>query len=165
MSDLNPIIAFYENKSEKGLPNLNDILNGSFEYLENSHNWCQRAFPNFEESRVVPNAPVLTDVVLEYLKKYQTENTMKLVFRYFIHYTDLQSESYAHNNRRVTRMIKYLKLLELEQPAEAVYIMFSSSYGLAVFDGGASSNGSHNTLKIWEEALKYNKGDTWIVAN
>lgn len=64
---------FYDDVSHNGASVISDVLDGDYAFIESTHNWCQRAFPNFEPSEVVAGAPVLDESTLFWLKETQME--------------------------------------------------------------------------------------------
>lgn len=162
MSD-NAIRNFYRNISVDGMPKLDDVLNADYDWLEANHNWCQRAYPNFEKSAVVAGAPILEeDGTLEWIKTFHPDLVLKLVFKLIKHYSELSHDRIPHNNRRVTRLIKFLKLLDMNEIAETVFIVFTDSLSIhAMLDDGQLD--CETAVKFWNNAVNYQKGDDWVV--
>lgn len=152
---------FYDDVSHNGASVISDVLDGDYAFIESTHNWCQRAFPNFEPSEVVAGAPVLDESTLFWLKETQMEKVYKLVFRYLQHYTHLDSPFHvSHNNRRVTRLLKYLVMLECPQYVikHTYNTVLNTLLALHIeYSEQISLDYVKNTVVYWEEALKYKR--------
>lgn len=102
----------YTNQSDKSL---NDILASSNVELEYMHDWVQWLFPLLEPSLAVPGSPILS---LSDLKMIQHDIGLKSSYwlgvsrvvdffastDYWLKYTD-------HNHKRITRIIRSMKLI------------------------------------------------------
>jgi hypothetical protein len=147
------IIDFYSNLSYNGMPTLDDVLNADTQWLEDNHNWVQRAFPNYEPSEAVPNSPILDDDTLDYIKANHMADVHKLVHKYMYHYQKLELYQVPHNNRRVTRLLKFLILLQNIELAYVAYMYYHPLYTLRrpfnIVD--------RVTYKFWNDALNYKK--------
>jgi hypothetical protein len=144
---------FYVDVSLDGVsPTYTQVMNADYDWIESTHNWCQRAFPNFEASELVEGAPVLDDATLLVIKRFHKEKVLNLVFRYLRHFNDIghtDPKHYYHNNRRVTRLLKFLNMLELNDALEVAYNTVTASE-----DGNP---GFDNALMYWQEALYYKR--------
>lgn len=115
--------------------------------LESRHDYIQWWFPLQEPSRAVPNSPVLS---AEDLKEFRTNKVIKNRMRVslarmtlFFAQTDAWKRAGDHNHLRITRIIKSLVRVELNQEA------FSFYYWVLSQDPQASTK----TLLIWQSAL------------
>ena len=149
---MNDIKNFYLNiKTDQNLPTFEWVMNADSDDLEHSHIWCQRAFPNFEPSEMVPGAPVLDQETLNYIKENHGEQVLMLAFRYLNHYNSLFAREFSHNNRRVTRLIKFLVMLEYKEAAKSVYSMCIKVHKEA-FE-------ANDSVIYWLEALNYTRNN------
>lgn len=152
------ILNFYLNiKVADDIPVCDDVLNGGFNDLEFSHNWCQRAFPNYEPSEIVPDSPVLDTETLAWIKLNAMDKVYALLHRYMYHYQTLRPSQIPHNNRRVTRLLKFLVMLECPH-----YVTFMAHRffltEFAILENHFSSNTIDETKKYWYDALYYRVG-------
>ena len=154
---MNDIMKFYMNDASDGNPTYSEIMQAGFAKLEFSHNWCQRAFPNYEPSEMVTDAPVLDHVTFVFLAEYCREKILLLTFRYLNHYLNLPDpQQMPHNNRRVTRLIKFLTMLGYSDAALTVFTACSiamqerSNWSKLSFD-------IDETLNFWIAALTYKR--------
>lgn len=158
---INHIKDFYLNVRNGNYPILDDVLNGDHEFIECSHNWCQRAFPNYEPSEVVLGAPVLDDNSLEFIRRTCKEKVNALVFKYLKHYTELLPSEMSHNNRRVTRLLKFLAILGYSDMAIVVYEFCTLIHTkhIITFHNIVPVDLSEykQTIEFWNNALKYKK--------
>lgn len=145
----NDIVNFYLDVSVNGNPTISNVLYENFDWLEKCHTWCQRAFPNYEPSEVVPGSPVLDDETLEWIKANHKEKVLELTFRYLNHFDDLLTHEYPHNNQRITRLIKFLKMLGYKDAVHVVFRMANFSRQPQHFKDVA--------LPYWHLALQYNR--------
>jgi hypothetical protein len=151
----NAIVDFYLNvANDDGIPNLDYVLNGNTEALEGSHTWCQRAFPNYEPSEVVPGSPVLDDETLKWLKDYCKDKILALTFRFLNHYSNIMTHEYHHNNLRVTRLLKFLVMLDFQDAAHVVFRHCLLVHADTFIHDPSYCNTS---LKYWMEALHYTR--------
>jgi hypothetical protein len=151
---------FYTNVSVDGSPTFDQVVNADFEWIESTHNWCQRAFPNFEPSEIVTDAPVLDDETLEWIKndKIVMGNAIHMCARYLRHYRSVDPDGFqiAHNNRRITRMIKFLIMIDCREIASVVYREAKIHHGIDI-EGYTNTYGMVMTKTYWEEALNYKR--------
>lgn len=165
------LVNFFNNVSEDGMPTAYQVLNADYDWLEANHNWCQRAFPNFEHSAIVPDAPVLDNETLSHLRSYRRELALLLVFKMMKHYSFLSFDRVAHNNRRVTRMLKFLKMLRLDDVAATCHYQFSVMLKNHMLKALSMPDSPEDiilesfqlTKQYWATALAYKQGDSWIV--
>lgn len=158
---INSIKDFYLNVRIGNYPILDDVLNGDHEFIECCHNWCQRAFPNYEPSEIVLGAPVLDDNSLEFIRRTCKEKVNALVFKYLKHYTELLPSEMPHNNRRVTRLLKFLVILGYSDMAIVVYefctLVHTEHINTFHDNVPVDLNLYQQTIEYWNNALKYKK--------
>ena len=128
------IYNFYVNE-EKDLygRTFNDILNKNKFWLEFSHNYIQRLFPLNENSKYDKTAPILTIELIQNMKNNNIvrENMLKALDVMLRLYSIQDYPNnikwhywitpYNHNYKRLTRIIKSLKLIDLEEYALSLY--------------------------------------------
>lgn len=125
---MSEIIAFlqltYTNQSDK---DFNQILAMDNEELEYTHDWVQWLFPLLEPSLAVPDSPIMT---LEDVRAIQKSIDLKATYwlgvsrvvdffvstKYWLKYTD-------HNHKRITRIIRSMKLILGNDDAMLFYDM------------------------------------------
>ena len=143
----NPVIDFYNGgKDPVDQRTLHDILNYSRKELESVHNYIQIAFPTPESSQFVKNAPLLDKQAFEAFRK--DENLVRRMRRMFCCMLEFYGFSMAkprktsngwrreifevklpgvkfpwlnpsdHNHRRITRIIRCLRLVGMEDDAQ-----------------------------------------------
>lgn len=155
---MNDVIKnFYLDISEDDAPTFTEVIESDHNWIESTHNWCQRAFPNFEQSEIVADAPILDDQTLIWLKATCLPKVYELTHRYLVHYGQIDPTSVhmAHNNRRVTRLIKYLIMLECDNLA---YVVFNYCIMHSKIDQGEPNTYNQVMTKTyWEEAFEYTK--------
>lgn len=165
---MNAIKAFYENESENCSPTLDDVLNADFDWLETRHDWCQRAFPNYEPSEMVAGSPVLDDETLFWIARNHKSAVMALTFKYLCHYTSIaETNMLPHNNRRITRLLKFLVMLGYSDAVDVAvnlssrhleYMMFAETNNEFDTTGYFKTIESWNqTIDYWNNALTYNR--------
>jgi hypothetical protein len=157
---MNDIKKFYLNIATiENLPTFKWVMNADTGDLEDSHNWCQRAFPNFEPSEVVPGSPVLDEETLAFIKKECKEQVQDLVFKFLRHYDMLGPHRLAHNNRRVTRLIKFLAMLEYDTVRDVVFSHCHSVLleNFQCFTGMDKYVDFHATVQFWKDAKNYKR--------
>jgi len=100
---------------------LNQILNESDEWWDNTHDFIQWLFPLAEQSRSVRDAPVLTDDEIKQIREFETaqDNIELSVLRFkeFLVGTIKWRTGYDHNHLRISRIIKCLRLLVNDEAA------------------------------------------------
>jgi hypothetical protein len=158
MEFMNDIQMFYLNDASNGRPTYDQVMAATPEWIEGTHDWVQRAFPNFEPSEIVSDAPVLDEFTLIILKDSHVQARIySLVFKYLNHYAHISDESrLPHNNRRVTRLIKFLIMLGYEDAAKTVFMTCRSllyewnNETILPFDISTA-------IMYWREALTYKR--------
>ena len=149
----NAIVDFYLNTpNDQRIPTIDYVLKGCSYDLENCHTWCQRAFPNYEPSEVVPGSPVLDDETLDFLKRTQKEKILELVFRYLRHYSEIPISEFQHNNLRVTRLLKFLVMLGYTDVARTVHM-----YCVLVYANNFGRQHVNMSMVYWIDALNYKR--------
>lgn len=152
----NDIKDFYLNISRSGMPTYDQVMSASPEWIESTHNWCQRAFPNFEPSELVIGSPVLDDETLEFLKTTCKLKIYDLTMKYLNHYNNIYFvEQFGHNNRRVTRLIKFLSMLEYD---EAKNLVFGFCYNVLWYKHNTGDELNFwDAATYWDDALIYKR--------
>ncbi len=101
---------------------LKDIWMMSDDQIENKHNFIQWIFPLNVKSNAVPSSPILTKKEIISIKKSEiAQKNIKKSAEWFLEF--LSSNSYwicqsNHNHRRITRVIKSLRLIHSNEEAE-----------------------------------------------
>jgi hypothetical protein len=145
------VVRFYLGGLDDAQRTLDDVLAMSDAELEQTHDYVQWLFPLSEESAAVPSSPVLSldeveqfrsDVVLR--SRFQRALGRMLAF-YGLGLRELSEGSvlerlptYAqrsqdwlrrpHNFKRLTRILKCLRLLGFEREAQALYLGLKQVY-------------------------------------
>jgi hypothetical protein len=126
---------------------IHDILNFDLRELETVDNYIQWLFPVKERSQFNPNAPVLSDQDIaafrrsEVLKRTLLDAFIKMLGFYGLELKDhkiVRSSAwdqrkrwvapFNHNFLRISRILTSLKLLGLEEYAQAFYVALSDLY-------------------------------------
>lgn len=140
------IVKFYRNKPNKSGYTFVEVYNWDDIDLEENHDYIQWLFPLNEPSRFNRNAPILTKEDAIELKKSAASIHFAMVRmteffftyrKYFFRPTHLN-----HNSLRITRIIKSLKLIGLDDMAKEFYEQ------LYLFDV------SDETKEFWNEAYE-----------
>lgn len=154
---------------------LHQILSKDNEWLERRHDWVQRVFPLNEPSMAQPDAPLLTDDDIEFLKKDSLSKICmasalhQIMNRFFGLMFDKETQSWMpisgpdgfdgckknwmtprnHNFLRLTRIMKFFMLVG-EKPDLALSIY----RGLKnLYDSGYGEIIGPITLEYWKEAV------------
>ena len=129
---------------------LADILCFSDAELEARHDFIQWLFPLPEASRAVPGSPVLRQADIEAVRASPAaqRNLAAAAARMLAFYraSDHWLRSHDHNHLRITRIIRSLRLLAGEAPADA----FRSAILARVGQNGGGVNPA--TLDYWAAA-------------
>ena len=140
------ILFYYGERVPQCRHTFDEILNFNSDKMENTHDFIQWLFPNKEASNYNEHAPLLTE---EDIKLFATNQLLDqrvsdavLEFMWFLGFnwycdnenrkveldvtlvTDMQLNFFNHNHLRITRMIKFLKLINhwiLDSVFHAVY--------------------------------------------
>lgn len=126
-----PIERFYRGQgvdaSGRGFNETLALTNAS---LEAVHDWIQWVFPLPEKSDRQPHSPVLSP---EELEKFRVDpvlrsRVMDAVSRFhrFLNETDRWVQSRDHNHLRITRVIRFLTIIGMPDPAQQLYRMAAS---------------------------------------
>lgn len=157
------ILFYYGERVEACRHTLYEILNVfTIDCWERHHDFIQWLFPNKEPSQYNDNAPLLTNEDIEIFKNNEmllstvddavVEFLRTLGFRYNNYLSDRWNHEYVftnlhyphmyvfnHNHLRITRMIKFLKLIE-HPMLDSVYHLLSTSTEV------------EDSKKYWKEA-------------
>lgn len=138
-----------DGKSFKDLLKLTDIE------LEQSHTVIQWLFPLFEQSLHSYSAPLLNDETIQKLKEsYDCRNNLILAGKKlyaFLIQNNSKHPSWVkknnHNYLRITRIIKFCRLMGNENLARSFYDL-----GLKYYNHFPKEIGE-KTLKFWQDAM------------
>ena len=153
------IIRFYEDEVVCR-HRLTDIWTYSFHQLEEYHDYIQWMFPLDEPSAHNPNAPLLTKEDIEAFRNSSQLRWRLLtsvhIFMHFLHFrTRYWVSSFDHNQLRITRMLKCLMLLVLEEHARILLdeiLLIVDCHGSD--DGKLSARQQMSrAIGFWEEAV------------
>jgi len=144
---------------------IHDILNFDLREMETVHDYIQWLFPLKERSHFNPNAPALSEQDIaqfrrsEYLKRTLLDAFAKMLGFYGLELQDhriVRSSAwdqrkrwltpFSHNFLRITRILTSLRLLGLEEYAQAFYVALNDLYKVY-----ADRIGS-DTWRYWTEA-------------
>jgi hypothetical protein len=168
------ILAFYQSRSpDSSGRKLGDIWLWDYQKLEYTHDYIQWLFPLKEKSRFNQNAPILNDEVIQ---AFRTDEQLRLRLRksleVMLQFYGLQcnkidttgieitkSDNYPerkinwieegnHNYLRLTRILTSLRLLGLEDYAQALFKCLNQIY---LEDG---KNIGSRTYAYWESAAE-----------
>jgi hypothetical protein len=165
--DTETILGFLENRtSDYKARYHSDILYFSDDQLEECHDQIQWMFPLHESSAFAQTYPVLTPESLKVIRESKVvERNMFLAYQrmvYFYGLHDPKSERYLdwtasangrpnHNLLRITRIIRSLRFMELDQLAINLYYLIATNTNI-------NCHLNDKTLEFWEKALK---DDIW----
>ena len=118
------IVAFLEGEGPDGAGRtLFDVLAMNNVALEQTHDFIQWLFPLREPSRAVPDAPVLTNDQVDALRESAMAQTALAAatdrMEAFYRMTHDWLMPNDHNHLRITRIIRSLRLLVGDDPADA----------------------------------------------
>ena len=121
------VVKFYTDKNKTLLFNnnserlsLSQLLDKPNQWLKDVHDWVQIVSPGREESSFVERSPVLSADEIVQIPRAAILATLTRLQRYFEE-TSQQRLWTRHENRRVTRLIKLLRLRGLRQEAVSFY--------------------------------------------
>jgi len=164
-------LSFFEGQSQddKGWY-IADIFAYSDFLLENKHDYIQRIFPTKEESQY-SDAPVITDEEIEDIRKSRlAQVNIRALYVKMLQFWKLDGGQYRewdkrkikrhwnrpgnHNHLRITRVLKSLKLLGLEEE----YKDFSMrlAYILELRKTSDNIHISDETAEIWKKNILKN---------
>ena len=168
------IVAFYQGQSpDSSRRMIEDIWSWDVQKLEYTHDYIQWLFPLKEKSQFNRNAPVLND---EVIKAFRTNEQLRMRFKkslevmlgfYGLQCNELsntdvkitKSDEYQerkqnwieegnHNYLRITRILTSLRLLGLENYAQAFFNCLNQIYS------EESRNIGSKTYAYWKAALE-----------
>jgi len=147
------IFAFYQGRPDSSARMLEDIWLWDYQKLEYTHDYIQWLFPLKEKSRFNRNAPILNDEVIQ---AFRTDEQLRVRLRkslevmlqfYGLQYNKFddkgieitKSDNYPerklnwieegnHNYLRLTRILTSLRLLGLEDYAQALFKSLNQIY-------------------------------------
>jgi len=147
------ILAFYQGRPDSSARMLEDIWLWDYQKLEYTHDYIQWLFPLKEKSRFNRNAPILNDEVIQ---AFRTDEQLRVRLRkslevmlqfYGLQYNKFddkgieitKSDNYPerklnwieegnHNYLRLTRILTSLRLLGLEDYAQALFKSLNQIY-------------------------------------
>ncbi len=132
--------------------------------LEDVHDYIQWLFPLEEASRFNPDAPLLTDVDIELIDRYLVRRSLERMYDFYGIFDigglilknartwDRRSSEWVtpgnHNFLRITRILKSLSLLGLDDKAEVFLAFLEELYKLHPKTITAM------TMNFWREAVQ-----------
>ena len=126
---------------------LSDIWSYSDHEIERTHDFIQWTFPLDEPSNAVWDAPVLIDQEIdEILNSNKAQDNLILSQNWFLRFmknTDAWLMPKNHNQRRVSRMIKSIRLLHSDEAADNCFSLVSELSRERHF-------ASKGVLKFWQ---------------
>ncbi len=141
------IIKFYRGEFSLIRPNLKDIWKFSDSKLEHKHFYIQWLFPLNESSNYNSHAPILTEYDIEVMKsdKEIKENILKslrIILKFYglklennnIRIAEEFKEKHTwitrknHNFKRITRILKFLVLMDMKEIANSFFLTLSIIY-------------------------------------
>lgn len=149
------ILDFYNGKEAEGC---NHRLPDAWEYPyarhEREHDLIQWLFPLNEPSDHNPDAPILTD---EDIKEFRTSDVLRWrvltsvhTFMKFLHFNKAWLSRRDHNQLRITRMLKFLTLINMGFYANALHEEL-----MIIIDAVPGSRELMGTaISYWDDALK-----------
>ena len=162
------IIGFYEGKvpNQIGMT-FDDVRNMTFEEMEKNHHYIQWIFPDTLKSKAVPTSPILTNSDREVFslrsdlqaKMYDMFNRMLNFYGFVIEENKIRrADDFEkriknwlsprnHNYKRLTRIMRSLRLLRQPQWANALHACLED-----VYDEYESLIGPV-TKQFWDEAI------------
>jgi len=124
----------------------------SFQELEFTHDYIQWLFPLPEHSAYAPNAPVLDDETLvEFRKNKKLLQSIKYCTQVMLRFYGVNNHWITNNNHnylRISRIIRCLALVGLEELANDFYNSMKKL--VSNIDGEVTPE----TLKYWEAATE-----------
>lgn len=158
---MSQIIEFYNGRKSDCPYSINDIALGFMDDdWEQCHDFIQWIFPNKEPSQFNDKAPILTEEDIKSFKECELLrfNVALLTnrFMFFLGYRYLFSGRYSifnrerirrrvieynHNQLRITRLIKFLNVIEMDDLAAMVFKAVIVQPGI-----------NETTIKFWSEA-------------
>lgn len=148
---MNKLLEFYNGGYDNKGRRLDDILSWSDEEWENCHDYIQWVFPTKEKSEYNIEAPVLDDESIEMFRNslHLLERSIDSLKRYLSFLegnTGIWMCEYNHNHLRITRVIKFLICIEMNESAKH-------------FARFVIGNGEHyinkESINIWKGLVKY----------
>ncbi len=169
------ILAFYQGRPDSSGRMLEDIWLWDYQKLEYTHDYIQWLFPLRAKSRFNQNAPILNDEVIQ---AFRTDEQLRLRLRTSLEVmlqfyglqcdnlddtdTDIEitkSDNYPHrkvewievanhNYLRLTRILTSLRLLGLEDYAQALFKCLNQIYS------EESKNIGSKTYAYWKSAAE-----------
>lgn len=116
--------------------------------IERHHDFIQWLFPLDEPSQAVPSSPVLTGSDILVLRNFATvqlrlRDATERMLRFY-RATAQWKQPFDHNHLRITRIIKSLRLLSGDGPADA--------FKAAILSEAEDSRVSPTSRRYWNEA-------------
>ena len=145
------VLSFLEGKNPDSSGRfISDIHRFSDYEIERTHNFIQWLFPLAVPSQAVSGSPVLEIEEIKQIRKSKTalKNLYKSADWYagFLSRNDFWKKPNDHNHRRITRVIRSLRLLGDPEEAEGFKIDVQDLLGDQYF------NIPPNTKKFWDDA-------------
>lgn len=105
-----------------------ELLRKDDVWLEKSHDYIQWLFPTDTQSQYNINSPVVNKEIIKLINKTNIKNALKR-FIVFLKNTKQWRNPNNHNDKRITRILRTLKLAELNIEAGKFYKYVSSIKG------------------------------------
>lgn len=162
------LIDFYTNTQTDNYNRfLNEILNFDKVQLENTHNYIQWLFPNYQRSQFYPESPILkTNIINAFVNNNQCKENLLKAFNLMLNFYGfvkkgnkiILAEDFElkksiwltvgnHNFLRLTRILKSMNSLgfkneatELQKLLKEIYLTYPNIIG-------------KKTAEFWEKAL------------
>lgn len=148
---MNPLLAFYLGNTDDQGRFLNEILEWDDRKLESVHNYIQWVFPTVDKSYFNLKAPTLDEETIEIWK--QCFALQKKLLQSVCRYLEFLERNFHiwvcpmdHNHLRITRMLKCMMVLGLEDQAKSIFNWLE--------DVAMQSDIDSHSLEYWREAIE-----------
>lgn len=147
------IIKFYSGEKVDACNHiLSEVWTYSFQRLEKSHDYIQWLFPLDEPSAHNLDAPLLTKEDLKELRKPEMLCCVLLSVHTYMKFLFFTRENWVtqfdHNHLRITRMLKFLKLLGMKHEAYARLVEV-----MLIVNATDQNVKIDKAIQFWEEAV------------
>lgn len=144
-----PYINFYRGlKPDIANHSHGEIYAADNKWLETTHDWVQWAFPGTEKSFFQPHLPLLSYAEIEVFRNDADirRRVTEMVFRYtvFLTSTEHWRTPNNHNHLRITRMLKFLWLINMRPAARQAHRHILS----------LQPNATAQTLRLWADVVR-----------
>lgn len=135
-----------------------DVLNKPNDYLESTHNWVQYVFPTDKKSKYNKSAPTIPLEELALLRKdKRIISNLQKAYERILDFYDNKYEDVKwitknnHNFKRITRIIRCLRLFGLDDEANTFFTMIREKVAHEEAVSGKTIV-SPKTIEYWEKA-------------